>query len=373
MRAVVISRTYINPALRGKLRSLAGMGCAVAVAVPEHWYQPITGNSLTATWGDDAGVRIVPVKVRTIGSRNATAVWDRSTLRKLLRDFRPDVVQIEEEPWTQVASVGTRLATRMKIPPVVFSADSITRNYVLAQQWRRARSVKRAAGFIGENRVAAGLLSRGRSEVPTAVIPQVGVGIPRMLTPVPHQRFTIGFVGRLVPEKGLDILLRAVVRLQGDWDLLVVGSGPAQEELEGLAERLGIAARVTWLGALPPEELPGIWPRLDCLALPARTTRQWVEAHGRAIIEAMGFGLPVVGSASGALPEIIGPAGFVVREDDVPGLTDALQELINSPARRAGFAQEGRRRVMSEYVDAAIARKTLAFWHTVSGKFPPPA
>jgi glycosyltransferase involved in cell wall biosynthesis len=373
MRAVVISRTYINPALRGKLRSLAGLGCAVAVAVPEHWHQPVTGDALTATWGDDAGVRIVPVKVRALGSRHSSAVWDRSTLRKLLRDFRPEVVQIEEEPWTQVASVATRLAGRMRIPSVLFSAESISRNHVLAQRWRRARAVKRAAGFIGENRVAAGLLARGRTDAPTAVISQLGISIPRMPTPVPHQRFTIGFVGRLVPEKGLDILLRAVVRLQGDWDLLVVGSGPAQEELEGLAERLGIAARVTWLGALPPEELSGIWPRLDCLALPARTTRQWVEAHGRAIIEAMGYGLPVVGSASGALPEIIGPAGLVVREDDVPALTEALQELIHSTSRRTAFGQEGRRRVMSEYVDTAIARKTLAFWHTVSGKFPQPA
>jgi glycosyltransferase involved in cell wall biosynthesis len=189
-----------------------------------------------------------------------------------------------------------------------------------------------------------------------------------MLTPIPHQRFTLGFVGRLVPEKGLDILLRAAVRLHGDWDLLVVGSGPAQEELENLAERLGIASRLTWMGALPPEELSSVWPRLDALSLPARTTRQGVEAHGRAVVEAMGYGVPVVGSASGALPDIIGHAGLIVKEDDVPGLTDALQDLINSPQRRVAFAQEGRRRVMSEFVDAAIARKTLAFWRTVSGK-----
>jgi glycosyltransferase involved in cell wall biosynthesis len=371
MRAVVISRTYINPAQRGKLRALAGMGCAIAVAVPEHWNQPITGGALTAIWGDDAGVRIVPVKVRTVGGRQAGAVWDRSTLRKLLRDFRPDVIQIEEEPWSQVAAVGTRLSSRMKIPSILFSADSVTRNYPFAQRWRRARSIKRASGFLAENKLAASLLSRGRSEVPSIVIPQIGVGIPRMLTPVPHERFTIGFVGRLVPEKGLDILLRAAVRLHGNWDLVVVGSGPAQEELENLAERLGIAARITWMGALPPEELATVWPRLDCLALPARTTRQWVEAHGRAVIEAMGFGLPVVGSGSGALPEIIGPAGVVVMEDDVPGLTDALQELITNPSRRVQFALEGRRRVMSEYVDTAIARKTLAFWHQVTGKQAP--
>lgn len=368
MRVVVISRTYINPAARGKLRALAGMGCAMAVAVPEHWNQPISGGALSAVWGDDAGVRVIPVKVSTLAGRYGGAVWERSTLRKLLRDFRPDIVQIEEEPWSQVASVGTGLAARMKIPSVLYSSESIARNYPITQRWRRGRAVRRVAGLLGGNKIAAGLLARGREDIPTAVIPQLGVAIPRMLTPIPHQRFTIGFVGRLVPEKGLDILLRACVRVLGSWDLMVVGSGPAQEELEGLAERLGIAARITWLGAVPPEDLATVWPRLDALVLPARTTRQWVEPHGRAVIEAMGFGVPVVGSASGALPEIIGSAGLVVTEDDVPALTEAIQQLLDNPARRVTFAVEGRRRVMNEYVDAAIARKLLGFWEGITGK-----
>lgn len=372
MRAVVISRTYVNPALRGKLRALAGMGCAIAVAVPEHWNQPITGGTLSAVWGDDAGVRVVPVKVRTLSGRYGGAVWERATLRKLLRDFRPDVVQIEEEPWSQVASVATGLAARLKIPSVLYSAESIARSYPITQRWRRGRAVRRVAGLLGGNKIAASLLARDREEVPTEVIPQLGVNIPRMLTPIPRPRFTLGFVGRLVPEKGLDILLRACVRVNGSWDLIVVGSGPAQEELEGLAERLGIAARITWMGAVPPEDLATVWPRLDTLVLPARTTRQWVEPHGRAVIEAMGFGIPVVGSSSGALPEIIGPAGLVVTEDDVPALTEAIQLLLDTPARRVTFAMEGRRRVMNEYVDAALARKLLAFWERITGK-PAPA
>jgi glycosyltransferase involved in cell wall biosynthesis len=367
MRAVILSRTYINPAYRGKLRELAGMGCALAVAVPEHWNQPITGTSLTATWGDDSGVRVVPVKVRTLPGRQGSAVWDRFTIRKLLRDFRPDVLHVEEEPWTQAAAVATALAARLRIPSVLFSAESISRAYPLTQRWRRARSLGRAHGLIAANRVAAALLARASPKTPTTTIPQLGVGIPRMLTPVPHQGFTIGFVGRLVPEKGLDLLLRACVRLLGRWDLLVVGSGPAQEELESMAERLGIASRVTWLGALPSEDLSMIWPRLDCLVAPARTTRQWVEPHGRAVIEAMGNGVPVIGSDSGALPEIIGPAGVVVKEDDVPALTESITQLMESAQHRAALAQEGRRRVMSEFVDAAIAQKTRAFWQKVLG------
>lgn len=367
MRAVILSRTYINPAHRGKLRELAGLGCALAVAVPEHWNQPITGTTLTATWGDDSGVRIVPVKVRMLPGRFGTAVWDRSIIRKLLRDFRPQILHVEEEPWTQAASVATRLASRLRIPSVLFSAESISRTYPLTQRWRRSRSLGRANGLIAANRVAAGLLSRVSPKTLTTTIPQLGVSIPRMLTPVPHQGFTIGFVGRLVPEKGLDLLLRACVRVLGRWDLLVVGSGPAQEELEAMAERLGIASRVTWLGALPQDDLSMVWPRLDCLVAPARTTRQWVEPHGRSVIEAMSYGVPVIGSDSGALPEIIGAAGLVVKEEDVPALTETITQLMDSQPQRVALAQEGRRRVMSEFVDAAIARKTRAFWSEVLG------
>ena len=109
-------------------------------------------------------------------------------------------------------------------------------------------------------------------------------------------------MGRLVPEKGLDILFRACVKLLGKWTLTVVGSGPAQEELEALAERLGIAARVTWMGALPPDELRKLWPDLHCLAVPSRTTQRWVETFHQPLIEAMGHGVTVVGSDSGVIP-----------------------------------------------------------------------
>jgi glycosyltransferase involved in cell wall biosynthesis len=142
----------------------------------------------------------------------------------------------------------------------------------------------------------------------------------------------------------------------------VVGTGPAQEELEGLAERLGIAGRVTWLGALPRQRVEGIWPQLDCVVLSSRTAPRWVEAMPRAAIEAMAHGVAVVASAAGALPEIVGSAGIVVPEDDVVALAEALQRLHDDPTERERLAAAGRRRVMSEYTDSAIAEKTLRFW-----------
>ena len=173
---------------------------------------------------------------------------------------------------------------------------------------------------------------------------------------------SIGFVGRLIPEKGLDLLFRACVKLVGRWNITVVGTGPAQEELEGLAERLGIAGRVTWLGALPRSGVEEIWSRLDCIVVPSRTTPRWIEVTPRAALDAMAHAVAVVGSAAGAVPETIGEAGIVVPEEDVPALAAVLQRLHDTPGECTRLGAAGRRRVMDEYTDAAVADKTLRFW-----------
>ena len=201
--------------------------------------------------------------------------------------------------------------------------------------------------------------------LPSAVIPQLGFPVPRAPVPDPHPPLAIGFVGRLVPEKGLDVLFRACIKLHGAWTITVAGSGPAQEELEALAERLGVASRVTWLGAISRQDLAAVWSRLDCLVAPSRTTAQWVETYPVQVFEAMGNGVAVVTSDSGALRETTGGAGLVFREDHAEGLAEALGRLMADAELRERLGAEGRRRVIAEYADDAIARKTLAFWREV--------
>jgi glycosyltransferase involved in cell wall biosynthesis len=219
-----------------------------------------------------------------------------------------------------------------------------------------------AKGLLAVNELAAKLVTRQHPSLPRQVMPQLGVGLPLQGARRDQAGLTIGFFGRLIPEKGLDLLFRACVKLVGRWTITVVGTGPAQEELEGLAERLGIAGRVTWLGALPRQQVDEIWPRLDCLVLPSRTAPRWVEGTPRAAMEAMAQGVAVVASAAGALPEIVDSAGLVVPEEDVIAIAEALQRLHDDPLERERLAAAGRRRVMSEYTDAAIAGKTLRFW-----------
>jgi glycosyltransferase involved in cell wall biosynthesis len=219
--------------------------------------------------------------------------------------------------------------------------------------------------LIGGNRLAAALVSKLHPGAPVAVIPQIGL-TPPLETPRPERNvLALGFVGRLIPEKGLDTLFRACVKLLGRWSLTVVGTGPAQEELEALAERLGIAARVTWAGAVASNELGKLWQSLDCLVVPSRTTPRWVETFHPALVEAMGHGVTVVGTDSGAIPELIDTAGLVVPEDDAAALTAALQHLNDAPRERARLGREARLRVLQEYVDEAVARRTVEFWEGV--------
>jgi glycosyltransferase involved in cell wall biosynthesis len=364
VRAVIVSHLYADPANRAKLRSLAGLGVTLAAAVPDRWSSS-DGVAQGTEWGDDAGVRVVPIPVRGPVGHPERLLWNAQTLQRLLADFRPDVLHIEEEPWTQTAALGLRLARRLGIRSVLSTSQSLPRSFSLAQRFRRERSLRAATGVIGTNRLALALATRRRPAAPHLTLPRLGVTPPPAVPRVPRPALGIGFVGRLVPERGLDLLFRACVGLAGKWTLTVVGTGPSQEELEILAQRLGISARISWLGALPLEAVEDVWPRLDCVVLPARTTQRWVLTVGRAALQAMAHGVAVVATDSGALPELVGDAGRIVPEEDVPALTAALQDLYADRSECERLGSAGRRRILEQFSDDAIAAKTLAFWHSL--------
>jgi glycosyltransferase involved in cell wall biosynthesis len=362
VRALVISRVYADPAARGKLRALAGLGVTVAAAVPDRWVPAGLAQPQQTNWGDEAGVRTVPVPIRGSALASANPYWHGRTVRGLLTDFRPELLQIEEEPWSNGAAAMARVARRLKVPYVVLTRESLPVTRSTLATLRRNRVLAGAAGVISVNEPAGRLALRGRPSLPHRTIPQLGVPLPLSVQRAPHPGLALGFVGRLMHEKGLDLLFRAAVKLVGRWTITVVGTGPAQEELEGLAERLGIAGRVTWRGALPRSAVDEVWPKLDVVVVPSRTTSRWIEATPRAAVEAMAHGLAVVGTAAGAIPETLGDAGIVVPEEDVGALADALQRLHDDPAEHQRLGAVGRRRVMDGFTDAAIAERTLGFW-----------
>jgi glycosyltransferase involved in cell wall biosynthesis len=361
MRAAIISHAYLDPAARGKLKALAGLGCAVAVAVPERWPGPDGRGNIVATFLDHAGVRIVPI--RTAGGPGSP--WNRGDLDRFLADFRPEVVQVEEEPESPAGALALKIAERLRLPRVLHSWRSLPPKLGFWEGRRGRRALTRATGILAGNRSAASLLGQLRPGVPLATIPQLGVTPPLTISRSSQPEFTIGFAGRLVPEKGMEVLLNAAVKLHGRWRIIAAGTGPEQIRLEALAEKLGIGSRIEWLGMIPQMELQELWPRIDCVVQPSRPNNGWVESYSYATVEAMAWGVPAVVSDCGALPELVGGAGMVVPPGDVAALTAALGRLRDDISVRDSLGSAGRKRVMDEFTDAAVAQRTLGFWKSL--------
>ncbi len=176
----------------------------------------------------------------------------------------------------------------------------------------------------------------------------------------------IGYVGRLVPEKGVDDLIVAFSNLnQSEATLWIIGDGPHRRALEELADHQDVGARVRFIGALRHDDVAGELRRLDILVLPSRTTSGWVEQFGHVLVEGMGAGVAVVGSDSGAIPDIIGEGGVVFPEGDRDALTRVLGALC-APTALQDHQRRARTRA-DDYTHDAIATSLADFWQVVVG------
>src|SRR5690606_13372259 len=176
------------------------------------------------------------------------------------------------------------------------------------------------------------------------------------------------FGGRLVPEKGVHLLIEALASLPDDAHLVVMGDGPERPWLEAQAAQAGAGERVHFVGAVPSVAMPRWLAALDVLALPSLRTKGWAEQFGRILVEAMACGVPAVGSATGEVPEVVGEGGVVVPEGDAAALAEALRGFAAAPPElRAELGRRAREHVLARYTQERVARETAEFYRLVLG------
>jgi len=175
---------------------------------------------------------------------------------------------------------------------------------------------------------------------PTVVFNGIDTNLFRPTAPDPDIVRTDGtplllWVGRLQPWKGVDVALRALREIPQAY-LMIVGDGETRADLERLAQELGLAERVRFLGALPRERLPSIYAAADLLLATSFAS----ETFGIGLVEAQACGLPVVASRFGGFPEVIdeGHTGLLVPPRDPTALAAAVRTLLNDPERRRAMA-----------------------------------
>ena len=218
-----------------------------------------------------------------------------------------------------------------------------------ATQSASLRASERAALACAEHVVAtSATVARLLVEdygVPSGRVSVVEPGTDRVPTALRHEGdvVTLLAIGSVIPRKGYDVLVAALARLTHlPWRLVIAGDCERDpqtvRQVNADIARLGLAGRITLLGAVACDEVAPLYASAHLFVLPSR-----FEGYGMAYTEAIAHGLPVVGTTAGAIPQTVPPsAGVLVPPDDVDALAATLQQLISKPEERERLAAGAR-------------------------------
>jgi glycosyltransferase involved in cell wall biosynthesis len=356
MRVLMLSKACIVGIYQRKLELIARQGVDLLALVPPSWKDERGEQILERVYTD--GYRLETLPIWLNGSFHLHMY---PTLARWMHEFQPDIVHIDEEPYDLVTWHALALAKQVRAKTLFFGWQNIYRRYPPPFSWGE-QWVLRSVDYALVGTDSAGEVFRKKGYAgKMATIPQFGTD-PELFKPCPvrpERPFTIGYFGRLVEEKGVRLLLDAVAKLPGEPHLRFVGGGPLREVLQQQAEALHIADRVTFVRQIASTDMPPRYHALDVLVLPSLTRRNWKEQFGRVLVEAMASGIPVIGSDSGAIPDVIGEGGLVVPEGDVNALADALLRLMNRPDEAAALGQKGRARMLAHFTHESVADATV--------------
>jgi glycosyltransferase involved in cell wall biosynthesis len=321
---------------------------------------------------DDEACDVVPLPVHFDRSPQLMMYGRLAPLMKQ----RWDVVHCWEEPYVmaaaQIAGAAPRDAT------FVFSTfQNLVKSYPPPFNWIERRVVRRSNGWIAFGRTIRDAQHgrRGYADIPSRILPagvDTGAFAPdaarraRVRTERGWDESVpvIGFAGRFVPEKGLDLLISVLRRLECPWRALFVGGGPELPHVQALSaafpDRVSIAAGVRH------SDMPAFYNAMDVLCAPSRTTPRWREQFGRMLIEGMACGVPVVASRSGEIPHVVGDAGVLLPEADPEEWTAALTRLARDGSARRELAGLGLRRARAEFAWPIVAKRHLDFFEELT-------
>jgi glycosyltransferase involved in cell wall biosynthesis len=293
------------------------------------------------------------------------------TLPKTIQSLKPDIVHVDEEPYNVATWLALRASRPVGAKTLFFTWQNLCRNYPLPFSQIESFVIRSADRAIAGSEAACRVLRSKHFARPISVIPQFGVDPDLFLPPAAGaslSTFRVGYVGRLVAEKGIDLLLRAASRLNGKWEVHILGGGPDSSRLRKLAQELGIQSRVRFDPMRLSAAIPEYYRTLDAFVLPSISRPNWKEQFGRVLIEAMSCEVPVVGSDCGEIPNVVGEAGLIFREGDVDALRVHLETLQVDLARRRDLGRRGRARVLSLYTQAHVAAETYRVYRDIMGR-----
>lgn len=373
-KLLVISHSAVVSGYRERFAEIVRQGGPeITLLAPKRWRQFNAEVSLGSTSG--LNYRVIPRQpvswgLKNHGLRNVTHI--HRGLRRLIRDLRPDIVEIWAEPFAAVTAQAVRGVSRF-FPPariIFFSAQNIRRNYPPPFSFFERYTYRHADFAFPINSETEKILREKGWRKQSLVLP-MGINpdhFRKTDSPLLRRRlgltgFTVGFLGKFDSQKGIPDLIRAVSQLSGECKLLLVGQGPLKSRLLRLAGELGVREKIRIIDPVGYDQLPAYLNCMNVLALPSITLPGLKEQFGRVLVEAMSCGVPVIGSDSGEIPNVVGDGGLIFPEGDVEALRDRIVGLRENPETAAELGRKGRQRVEREFTWETIARRQIEVYN----------
>jgi glycosyltransferase involved in cell wall biosynthesis len=368
-RLLTIGHSYCVALNRRLPQEIAGLGdWDVTVVGPARFRGDFGWHTLETAPGELS--RVVPVPV-WFGRRVHVMLYGRELMSLLAEPW--DLVHCWEEPYVAAAAQIVR-RIGPDVPLVLATFQNIAKRYPPPFNWIERYSLSRANGVIAFGRTAAEVVAARGFDRPVAVIPP-GVDLTQFRPDDARRAATlerlgwsdgtpvVGFLGRLVPEKGIELLTAVLDRVTTPWRALIVGSGPLEETVSAWGRRHPDRVRV--ITTVQHDEVPAYLNAMDVLCAPSQTTPRWREQFGRMLIEAFASGVAVIASDSGEIPYVVADAGMLVPEGDLSQWQQAIGTLTMDRARRCELARRGRERAESVYGWPVVARQHVDFFERV--------
>jgi L-malate glycosyltransferase len=357
-------------------------GVEIMLFIPETWRDEYSSGSLRSKAHPDA--RYIAQTPPVFFSGNVSLHFYKKLPLKEINNFKPDLIYMTQEPWSLSCLQFSMLANSKKIPFVFHIHQNIFKNLPFPFSYFEKKAIDGCRVAFGCSQDSLDILKKKGLKKPAYLVPHA-VEVSKFFPGREPERrsawglgesVVIGYLGRFVPEKGLDDLLAAVAPLisEGlDVRVCCVGGGVEKDALETQARALGIAERVHFPGGVPHDQAGEAMRSFDILALPSRTRPNWKEQFGRVLVEAWACGIPTVGSDSGEIPHLIRKTGggLVFEEGNIPSFTDALRKLVTDPELRKTQGASGQRHALESYTFPAVASQIVGLLRSALGEVEP--
>jgi glycosyltransferase involved in cell wall biosynthesis len=369
-RLLSIGHSYVvalNRKLPQEIARESGGAWEVTAVAPSFVQSGLGPTGIEIQNGEQLSLKILPTHLTGFPQ----LLFYGGALRELLRE-RWDFVHCWEEPYVLVGG-QVAWSIRRDTPWAFYTFQNLDKRYPPPFRNIERYCIDRCAGWIasGES-VARVQLARGYERKPHRVIPlgvdlatfspnaAAGLSVRRELgwdQPGPP---IVGFLGRLIEEKGIRLLTSILSKTSSPWRAMFVGMGPLEAEIRRWSADFGDRVRV--VTGVEHQRVPDHLNAMDILCAPSQTTTRWREQFGRMLVEAFACGVPVLTSNSGEIPYVVGDAGVIVDERDEVQWIAALAALLESPSQRKELAGRGLDRARTRFDWRVVARQHLGFF-----------